>query len=645
METIFALSFYSAGTKRTCLVDVTRQEENKRRLYGIGGIETVSKSKSVKLMAIALSVLLICGIFIWGITTDWGYSKNQRMSFAFTVGDEAKTGSYLLMVPKGASETNKVPCVIIAPGINSNAYFIKSYAIEFARRNYAVLSLDIPGSGQSEMYGNAGYAEGLDLMPYLTGIHSCVSGMNFVDQENVVAVGFSAGRDVATAYATSFPEDTKTAMHLSAYRTANSLEISELGVNYFGLAAGSSALNQIRKFMPEANYGDGWIGSGDWQEGTAVYGYINSKAVQHVFQPINTEMVENTIIALELSSPTDTDLATDDLVYLWIEIFAVLGFAALMVFLYNLVITLLSLDEFKSLVRETPTVKYPEYTTLIKNTKVANVLKIVLPVLNILFTCFMFEMLCLRHYILPPFKGVTSWAPSFFNGYIPFLILAMIWQLICFGLYHRFVGKPNGANAIGYGITWEGGKKVTAINLLKCLAIGAIVLIAMQTLSSFFDEVMGISFNFFAGIVVFTKLAFGTVKVMPLYFIIYIGVFACLSFGPMIIHKYADTGNEKKDAIVSDVIAVVFSALPFFMLAFWYLLYGMEIITVNPNNVYPSPPWVLMNGTFGYPFILSFIMPLNNRLYRKTKSIWPGVFVSAVIATVFLLSAYNLQTT
>lgn len=188
-------------------------------------------------------------------------------------------------------------------------------------------------------------------------------------------------------------------------------------------------------------------------------------------------------------------------------------------------------------------------------------------------------------------------------------------------------------------------QKVTAINLLKCLAIGAIVLIAMQTLSSFFDEVMGISFNFFAGIVVFTKLAFGTVKVMPLYFIIYIGVFACLSFGPMIIHKYVDTGNEKKDAIVSDVIAVVFSALPFFMLAFWYLLYGMEIITVNPNNVYPIPPWVLMNGTFGYPFILSFIMPLNNRLYRKTKSIWPGVFVSAVIATVFLLSAYNLQTT
>ena len=117
------------------------------------------------------------------------------------------------------------------------------------------------------------------------------------------------------------------------------------------------------------------------------------------------------------------------------------------------------MDEFKSLVRETPTVKYPEYTTLIKNTKVANVLKIVLPVLNILFTCFMFEMLCLRHYILPPFKGVTSSAPSFFNGYIPFLILAMICQLICFGLYHRFVGKPNGANAIGYGITWEGGKK------------------------------------------------------------------------------------------------------------------------------------------------------------------------------------------
>ena len=90
---------------------------------------------------------------------------------------------------------------------------------------------------------------------------------------------------------------------------------------------------------------------------------------------------------------------------------------------------------------------------------------------------------------------------------------------------------------------------------------------------------------------------------------------------------------------------MVFSALPFFMLAFWYLLYGMEIITVNPNNVYPIPPWVLMNGTFGYPFILSFIMPLNNRLYRKTKSIWPGVFVSAVIATVFLLSAYNLETT
>lgn len=604
----------------------------------------MSKSKNVKLMVLALSVLLVCGIIIWGITTGWGNSKNQRMYFTFTVGDEAKTGSYLMMVPNGASEVNKVPCVMIAPGINSNAYFIKSYAIEFARRGYAVLLLDIPGSGQSEMYGNAGYAEGLDLMPYLTGIHSCVSGMNFVDQENVVTVGFSAGRDVATAYAKRFPEDTKTVMHLSAYRTANSLEISELGVNYFGLAAGSSALNQIRKFMPKAEYGDGWIGSGDWQEGTAVYGYINSHAVQHVFQPINTEMIENTIVALQLSSPTETKLAANDLVYLRIEIFAMIGFIALMFFLYNLVATLLTLDEFKSLVRETPTVKYPDYTDLIKNKKTAKVLKIALPALNILFTCFMFEMLCLRYYILPPFKGVASWAPSFFNGYIPFLILAMIWQSVCFILYHRFVGKPNGATAIGYGLAWDGDKKVTAINLLKCFAISVIVFAFMQALSSFFDEVMGISFNFFAGIVVFTKLAFGTVKIIPLYFIIYIGVFTCLAFGPMIIHKYVDTGNEKKDAFISDVIAVVFTTLPFFMLALWYLFYGMEIIKVNPNNVYPIPPWVLMNGTFGYPFILSFIMPLNNRLYRKTKTIWPGVFVSAIIATVFLLSAYNLQT-
>ena len=88
LETIFALSFYSAGTKRTCLVDVTQQEENKRRLYGIGGIETVSKSKSVKLMAIALSVLLFCGIFIWGITwilqwelsifeANWGVKRKE----------------------------------------------------------------------------------------------------------------------------------------------------------------------------------------------------------------------------------------------------------------------------------------------------------------------------------------------------------------------------------------------------------------------------------------------------------------------------------------------------------------------------------------------------------------------------------------
>jgi len=583
-------------------------------------------------LLISLAIMIICAIFIWGKTTSWGNILNKRATFVYITDDGiGETGSYLLMVPKGVSPENPAPAAVIVHGITSNTYYTTAYGIELARRGYVVFLPDIPGAGKSSMLGNMPYAAGMDLTPFLTGVAAQLQSMSFVDQKNVIAIGYSAGRGAATTLVNLFPDYFKTLMYTSIYSSSAAKTIAALGVNFVGVAADAGSAKQAG-----GNYGDGMIGSGNWNDRTASYAYICKGAVPHTFQPFNREMISAIVSAAELSSPTKTTLASDDLNFNN-TFFTLLGMAALAMFVYALVSALLGMDEFKSIVRP-PTSTYPRLYDSIEKPVSRQVAKWLTFIVPMLLVCACYFVFAAYTQIIAPFKA-TKWAASWANVYIPFLVSVAIMQTIIFVVYHKKVGKPKGGNAVNYGLAWEGSMSINLANIGKCFAIGIIVTLSIFAIFEFFDSVMGISYMF-AGCLMVCALTFETALQFPIYVLVFILAFVCMSLIPLIVNKYVGKGNSVKDAVVSDIITTVFTVMPFIALIVWNFLRQTEVLIVKEPT-----PWTFLplNGMYGYPIFMLIVMPVLNRIYRKTNSIWAGAIITAFLSVYILLCGYTIQ--
>lgn len=574
--------------------------------------------------------MVICAGLIWGKTTGWGDVRQSRVNFVYTTEDgERNTGSYILMVPKDASSANKVPGTVITHGIYSNGYSVKGYAIELARRGYAVALVDVPSSGQSTMLGKLPYSNGMDLTPFQIALGSNIRSLDFLDMDNLISIGFSGGRNASTDLAMANPGMFKSVVHTSAYRPDAGEKINAAGMNYFGVAADSSAAATAGGAL-----GDGLVGSGDWDAHTANYCYINSRAVTHVFQPTDSELVGAVIDACMLSSPTGSTLPGSEQNFNT-DLPSIIGFIALGVLVVNLAYTLLSLDFFKSLTRE-PATTYPVIYNKQKGAK-RQIIKWVWILLPMLLVCICYELFAARTQIIQPFSGV-GWAGSWANVYIPFLIATGLVNLGIFAIYHFKVGKANGATAYSYGIAYE---KNTILNILKGILLGFIIVLVVLGVFTVFDTVMCVSYMYNT-IVLLCSLSFETFIQIPIYIVLFLFVYASMSFKIFVANKFIDSGNAVKDTILSDILVTIAEALPFFILVGWRLAVTEEIITLAGTNY---GPWhfLPMNSMYGWPFLLLLIMPILNHINRKTNSVWPGACVTGVLMAYIILCNFSIQ--
>lgn len=149
-----------------------------------------------RLLFLLLALILAFSFIGSLISSNFGEIKVSSLTID-SRGAQMRIDQY---VPAGISDSDKLPCILLAHGRGTNRGALKGVAEEFARRGFVVLNVDSYGQGMSEQpisdeagQGANGYAWAapgafgqLDALAF-------ARTLNYVDQERIAMFGHSMG--------------------------------------------------------------------------------------------------------------------------------------------------------------------------------------------------------------------------------------------------------------------------------------------------------------------------------------------------------------------------------------------------------------------------------------------------------------------
>ena len=189
-----------------------------------------------RLLGLCLVLIFVFG-FIGAIISSNGGTVKMSSLTIDSRGAEIRIDQY---VPAGVSDSDKLPCILLAHGRGTNRGALRGIAEEFARRGFVVLNVDSYGQGMSEQpisdenghgageflwYGGGSFGQ-YDALEF-------ARTLNFVDQERIAMYGHSMG---ASRVADAAKKD-------SGYFTLNDLLINVL-YDTFGQTFTEEEINQ-----------------------------------------------------------------------------------------------------------------------------------------------------------------------------------------------------------------------------------------------------------------------------------------------------------------------------------------------------------------------------------------------------------------
>ena len=145
------------------------------------------------------AVLILAGSYLAArIQTSDGV-RVEDIRFSGSGGTQM---SALLYIPPNATDKTPAPGILAVHGLINSREMQDGFAIEFARRGYVVLALDMTGHGYSAPPAFANKWGGPDGLKYLR-------GLPFVDKDNIGLEGHSLGGAAVLSAALAYPDGYK----------------------------------------------------------------------------------------------------------------------------------------------------------------------------------------------------------------------------------------------------------------------------------------------------------------------------------------------------------------------------------------------------------------------------------------------------
>ena len=154
------------------------------------------------LLCVALALVLSGGIGANFVQTAGRTIQVSGFKLATTNGQWIAAD---LFKPLTATETNRVPLVIICPGFERSKETMTSYSIELARRGVAVITIDPynQGASSSTMQRRSATMEGYGMIPMVEHVWANAN-FSYVDKSRIGAAGYSAGGNAVLQTASHF---------------------------------------------------------------------------------------------------------------------------------------------------------------------------------------------------------------------------------------------------------------------------------------------------------------------------------------------------------------------------------------------------------------------------------------------------------
>ncbi|WP_407271147.1 alpha/beta hydrolase family protein [Radiobacillus sp. PE A8.2] len=566
---------------------------------------------------VSLVVILISSIIAHNVQTSGGDVEVKDIRF---VGDNGIVHSALMYMPSDMNLEEQHPAVVSMHGYINSREVQEPFSIEFAKRGYVVLSMDMTGHGYSEQFP-------ADLSRGVTSGLNYIHNLPFIDDDQVAVEGHSMGGWSVLKAATDNPDLVNTVIQVSSStETYGSGEVTaETPFNYgivfskydefaplmWGVEKAVNA-NESEKMMKV-------FGTDEPVEEGKLYGSFEEQSARVYFSPPvihpgthwSTESIGTVVDFLNDAIPAPNPIDADQQSWKTKEIATFVGFIGAIMLLIAVLGNLLSTNYFSSVVRELPESK------AVSNKWVWIVSSLVATAIP-----------------AATFIKFQEWGQAWFpagsflrqnitTGLAVWAVLNAVIAAVLLVIFH-YTNKKNGATIANYGVTFD--LKVIGRTILLALASVGVMYAVTVAVGGLFNVDFRIWVMAFKAI---NASQFYLVLTYVLPFLLFFIVNGIVLHGQL---RMKESSTETK------------TAFKWFGANFLINALGIIVLLVIQYSVLFGSGALLWDKALitiiAFQFVVvNFIAALvSTYLFRKTGTIWAGAFVNAILITWYIVA-------
>lgn len=613
--------------------DYARSETIRKAFYTEEGTAK-RKQHACRFLAIALALVVILATLNWGVITGWGDVRIDRLTLA---GRDGREYSGLIYIPENASDATPAPAIINFHGNAGNARNHESWAVEFARRGFVVLSVDQFGAGDSDQFMEKwGFGDGC-LTDVGEQFYQYLVTLNFVDQDNVIAAGHSMGCTPARALGAKYGAK---AILSASPATSVTEEFLTYWDNYNGglltvtgdvettpekFAASNLELLQKRPGFETADSLALDTLYGSFEEGNAFYASLDTERI-HEAAFVSQETIQKLVwFAQEAVDQVPNYIDASDQVWMYKDYIGLAGIFAFGAFICAVSVFLINFVPAFSIVCQ----------PMPRNIGLRRGGFVVSAVCGVLFPWIVLKT---GSFGLLTTKNKNSMNYGIFNftySNVAFytVIGLSILGFLTFILFCRTDGKQQKMTLTDLGLAPDGSTKLCLGMILRTLAVALVTLaIAFGTIR-LQEELTGT--DFYAWFFGFKSIPLFKVPHMLIYIVIWIACFLLSGMGMNVERRLPSTGREGLDDLIAVAVNVFLASLTIVVVIAvkWHLQsIGQDNLWLFTFNSDTQRIW-------GMPAGMAVGVGGSTYLFRKSGNTWLTAIlfgtVSALMCVLF----------
>ena len=314
------------------------------------------------------------------------------------------------------------------------------------------------------------------------------------------------------------------------------------------------------------------------------------------------------------------------------EIFQILGYAGIIMFILSLGITLYYEIPYFNAIGNAPTEnKGLRGKKLKSNVAIA----LLIPLLTFFPVSWFWHNAEWTNSFLRSrnLRGVIGWLLT--NAVITLVILAV--KLL------KKKQRGEKIEAADYGLCGE-SEKVQPYKIWRALLLAVIVVAITYAWVRFVETAAGLNYQIWNVLCITELTPYRLLWSIPIILCNIVNMFAA-NIGMNTSRRLAETGNEKRDMFRQVLLNIFVSAGV--VTGLLLVQYGIgwattQYIMPQLQNVAGGSSSGSLDFAFGFPLIMGFSAGMSTYFYKKTNNIWIGMFISAIFGSLVGMAAATL---